>query len=68
MYARISNTVRTLVFAMFVWYRYFIIDVVANFFLAVEINGVREGRLKVIAKHYLRGWFTIDFVSCIPIQ
>ena len=48
---------------------YFIIDLVLNFFTAFyDINGVREGRLHVIAKSYLRGWFAVDFVSCLPVQ
>lgn len=48
---------------------YFVIDLVLNFFTAFyDTNGVREGRLPVIAKSYLRGWFAIDFVSCLPVQ
>lgn len=33
-----------------------------------DANGVREGRVEFIARRYLRGWFAIDFVSCIPVD
>ena len=29
-------------------------------------NGFRENQPKRIAANYLRGWFLIDFVSCLP--
>ena len=58
-----------------VWYwdttidLYFIVDLILNFFTAFyDSNGIREGRHAVIAVAYLRGWFIIDFVSCIPVQ
>lgn len=48
---------------------YFIVDLVLNFFTAFyDNNGIREGRPDRIAKAYLRGWFIIDFASCLPVQ
>eukprot|EP01052_Picozoa_sp_SAG31_P021052 SAG31_NODE_1609_length_7753_cov_12.390253_6_plen_172_part_00 len=48
---------------------FFIVDLVLNFRLAYRDD---LGRMVVepseISKHYLRGWFFIDFLSCIPIQ
>ena len=32
-----------------------------------DANGFRENRPKQITMHYLRGWFAIDFVSCLPL-
>jgi hypothetical protein len=48
---------------------YFITDLFSNFVTAYyDQNGVREGRVEFIARRYLRGWFSIDFVSCIPVD
>lgn len=48
---------------------YFFLDLIGNFFTGYyDQNGVREGRLKLIAKRYVAGWFCIDFVSCIPVD
>ena len=30
--------------------------------------GIQETRYRHIARHYLRGWFCIDFFSCVPVQ
>ena len=47
---------------------FFMIDVFLNFRTAYyNADGSREERLSQIAKYYLSGWFTIDFVSCLPI-
>ena len=46
---------------------FFICDVVLNFRTSFyDANGFRENRPKRIMWHYLRGWFLIDFVSCLP--
>lgn len=43
--------------------------VVLNFFTAfVDGSGVRQSSRRVVTRTYLRGWFTIDFLSCIPVQ
>ena len=43
---------------------YFLADIVINFRTAVYLrDGTREERIEHIATHYLRGWFTIDFLS-----
>lgn len=46
---------------------FFICDVILNFRTSFyDANGFRENRPKRIMRHYLRGWFLIDFVSCLP--
>lgn len=49
---------------------YFIISIVFNFFLEYEVQGqtqpVRD--LMKIISTYLRGWFIIDVIPCIPLQ
>ena len=47
---------------------YFIVDLILNFFTPYEEWGIRETRYAYIARHYLRGWFAIDFISCFPVQ
>lgn len=48
---------------------YFIVDLFLNFRTAVVTP---EGDLmfdkKQVARSYFRGWFTIDFVSCLPLS
>ena len=46
----------------------FICDMVFNFMLAYEAEdeGMWVISHRLIAKRYLRGWFTIDLLSCIP--
>eukprot|EP01048_Picozoa_sp_COSAG05_P011647 COSAG05_NODE_1112_length_5856_cov_11.397082_2_plen_976_part_00 len=56
----------------------FWIDVIVDVFFVADLclnmrtsfydrNGFRENRPKKIAANYLRGWFAIDFVSCLPV-
>lgn len=48
---------------------FFITDVVLNFRTAYYTrSGVREERPGKMALHYLKGWFFIDFISCLPVQ
>eukprot|EP01052_Picozoa_sp_SAG31_P008812 SAG31_NODE_451_length_15511_cov_77.547301_6_plen_520_part_00 len=48
---------------------YFLADLVLNFFTAFyDDKGVREFRLGKIAANYLRGWFLIDLLSCLPVN
>lgn len=43
------------------------IDLVLNFFMAYEDADKKlETRLKKIAANYLRSWFILDCMSCIP--
>lgn len=47
---------------------YFIIDVGVNFRAAYyDEKGVLVSDAKQIAKQYLKGWFPIDFASCLPV-
>ena len=47
----------------------FIMDLFINFITAYEKrDGLQETRIKKIAINYLRGWFIIDFLACIPVQ
>jgi hypothetical protein len=47
---------------------FFIVDVCLNFRTAYYTrSGVREARASKMAQHYLRGWFFIDFISCLPV-
>eukprot|EP01047_Picozoa_sp_COSAG01_P067185 COSAG01_NODE_9431_length_2448_cov_1.225202_3_plen_543_part_01 len=47
---------------------FFIVDVFLNFRTAFyDKHGFREIRPRKIAGNYLRGWFIIDFVSCLPV-
>lgn len=46
---------------------FFVADVVLNFRTAFyDENGFRESRPKYIARHYLKSWFAIDMLSCLP--
>eukprot|EP01043_Picozoa_sp_COSAG02_P061527 COSAG02_NODE_8290_length_2631_cov_1.917457_2_plen_317_part_00 len=47
---------------------YFIIDLFLNCFTAFDNFGIRETRHKQIVLHYLRTWFILDLVACIPVQ
>ena len=48
--------------------RYFVIDLVLNFFTAYhDDKGMREFRKRKIRTNYLKGWFLIDLVSCLPV-
>jgi hypothetical protein len=46
----------------------FLTDVVLNFRTAVDHKGRRISSPKEVAKHYLKGWFLIDFVSSLPFE
>ena len=47
----------------------FFIDIAVNFRTAfVDVSGVVETVPNAIANNYLKGWFTIDFVSTVPID
>ena len=53
---------------MFVDVLYFI-DLILNFLMAYEDADKKlECRLKKIASNYLKSWFFLDFLSCIPFQ
>ena len=44
-------------------------DLILNFFMAYEDADKKlEIRLKCISSNYLRTWFFLDFLSCIPMQ
>ena len=46
---------------------FFVCDVVLNFRTSYyDANGFRENRPSRIMRHYLRGWFLVDFISCLP--
>ena len=49
---------------------FFLIDLVLSFFESYydEENNIHVTSLKKIAKNYLKGWFTIDFISIIPFE
>jgi hypothetical protein len=60
------------------WSNPFWLDVVVDLFFVADVginmrtsfydrNGFRENRPRKMAEHYLRGWFFIDFTSCLPI-
>lgn len=41
----------------------------ANFIIAYENEDKNvEFRLKMIACNYIKGWFFLDLIACIPIQ
>ena len=47
----------------------FVIDLFINFLSAVEINDEEiDCRFKSIALYYLKGWFALDFIACLPFQ
>jgi hypothetical protein len=46
---------------------FFVVDVVINFRTSFyDANGFRENRTDRIMSNYLRGWFAVDFFSCLP--
>ena len=46
----------------------FYVDLIANFILAYENEDKNiEFRLKMIALNYLKSWFFLDLVACVPI-
>jgi hypothetical protein len=46
----------------------FALDVLVNFNSAVKTGYIISTDRKVIAKKYLKGWFTIDFVTAFPFD
>lgn len=46
----------------------FVIDLVLNFFTAVQINGVLVSDPKRVALHYLKGFFLIDLLAVLPFE
>jgi hypothetical protein len=45
------------------------LDFVLNFFMAYEDRDKKvETRLRYIAVNYIKTWFMLDFISCIPFQ
>ena len=46
----------------------FAIDLILNFITTVEEQGLKLTKKRHIAKHYLKGWFTIDFLSTVPFD
>ena len=47
----------------------FICDLFVNFLSAYERrDGTIEARPKMIARKYLRSWFIVDFIACIPVD
>ena len=47
----------------------FITDLFINFISAYERrDGSHECRPKIIAKAYLKSWFIVDFIACIPVE
>lgn len=48
---------------------FFLFDIFLNTQTAyVDDRGVLEINRKRICKHYVKGWFIVDFVTCIPIS
>jgi hypothetical protein len=46
---------------------FFVVDVALNFRTAYyDEHGLRESRPNYIAAKYMKGWFPIDVVSCMP--
>ena len=47
----------------------FFCDLFVNFLSAYENrDGTFETRPKLIAKKYIRSWFLVDFIACIPVD
>jgi len=45
----------------------FVIDIFVNFLSAYEdADGMMQVQLHKIAMHYVKGWFFIDFIACVP--
>ena len=45
-----------------------LLDLILNFFTGFLDDGQVVMELREIAAHYIRGWFVVDLVSCLPIQ
>lgn len=47
----------------------FIVDIIVNFNSAFyTINDVLVTDRRRITKRYIKGWFLVDFLACIPFQ
>jgi hypothetical protein len=49
----------------------FAVDILVHFrtaFVDHKAGGVLEERPRVIARHYLRSWFVLDLLACLPLQ
>lgn len=46
----------------------FFLDVLVNFNSSVKIEHVISSDRKTIALHYLKGWFTVDFITAFPFD
>mgnify|MGYP006120567061 CR=1 FL=1 len=45
----------------------FFIDIIVNFLSSYDdVRGLPVIEPKLIAKNYITGWFSIDFVACFP--
>lgn len=44
----------------------FALDMIVNFFSPVVVGGQLVTDRKSIARHYLRGWFVLDFIATVP--
>ena len=46
----------------------FVVDIVLNFRTGrIAQSGVLVSDGRLLAKHYLRSWFAVDFLSCLPV-
>ena len=45
----------------------FVIDIVLNFFTAIYLEDELITNRKMVAKHYLKTWFSVDFLSTLPV-
>jgi hypothetical protein len=46
----------------------FVIDLIINFRTTIKQGHIRVEDPKDIVRHYLRGWFTIDFLAAFPFE
>lgn len=48
---------------------YFLTDMLLNFRTAyTDADGIRQVDPRKIAANYFKGWFVLDFISCIPVS
>jgi len=46
----------------------FALDILVNFNSTVKFEYAVSDDRRIIAKHYLRGWFTVDFITAFPFD
>jgi voltage-gated potassium channel len=46
----------------------FALDILVNFNSTVKVEHSVSGDRRVIAKNYLKGWFTVDFITAFPFD